>query len=368
MTGNIDFHCPPRVLFGRGRIRELEGLLEPGEESVLVVTDPGLKEHGGAVDAVRRALSDREIILFDRVEANPPFEVVERGRELARKSGADVVIGLGGGSPMDAAKGIAALAVNPGELREYMAGRALEAAPLPVIAVPTTSGTGSEVTPYAVFTDRGQGAKGALAHPGLFPRAALIDPELTWSMPRPVRIDTGLDAISHAIEAFVSLDSSPLSDLYAREGVRLGIEHLPGASGGRKEDMDRMAWAAMLGGVAIAQASTVLLHIMGYPLTVFHGVSHGRANAALLPVFMEFLRRSAESADKAAELDAMFERVGGAEGFVRGLGVSTRLADYGVTAAEIDGFVGKVIVKGDVAITPGDVTAEVIAGLYRSAL
>lgn len=364
----FDFHDPTRIVFGRGRVRELNKRIEPLKGPVLIVTDRGLMEKSGAVEAVTAALAGRDVTLFDRVEANPPFSVVEEGRDLAKVCGARVIVGLGGGSSMDAAKGIAVLAANPGELREYMRGRALDAGPLPVVAVPTTSGTGSEVTPYAVFTDREQASKGALAHPGIFPRIALVDPEMTYSMPRAVVIDTGLDALSHALEAYLSLDSSPLSDLYALEGVRIGLEHLPGAAGKREESMERMAYASLLGGVAIAHASTILLHIMGYPLTVFHGVSHGRANAALLPVFMDFMRRQAGTAEKMGVLDGLFETVGGVEAYVQNLGVSTRLESYGVTEDEIEVFVEKVIVKGDVAITPGEVTGEIIAALYRSAL
>jgi len=362
------FHMPVRVVFGAGRLVELRAAIPSGLQRVLVVTDPGLAKHGRALQAVGLALEGRTWEVFDEVEENPTFAAAERGALKARACGAQAVIGLGGGSPLDAAKGVALLAANEGGLAEYLGGRRHEHPPLPIVCIPTTSGTGSEVTPYAVFTDVEARAKGALSHPSLFPFLSVIDPELTYSMPEAVVVSTGLDALAHAVEAFLSTDAYPLNDRVALEAVDTVLANLSAARRKEPRAMDAMAYAAMLGGVAITHASTILPHIMGYPLTVFHRVPHGLASAVLLPEFLRYLGGHCTVPDKVAHLTRTFAPHGGLEAFLEGVGASCRLRTYGVTERDIPLFVPRAIVKGDVRITPAPVTEDVIAAIYRAAL
>ena len=362
------FFVPTRISFGRGRIGRLADFVGSEYSRVLIVTEQNVAEKSGAVDAALSCLRGKDVTVFQDVEENPSFATLEKGRRMARKANARMILGIGGGSPMDAAKGIAVLATNGGTMSEYMAGRALEADPLPVICIPTTSGTGSEATPYAVFTDTEGKTKGGYAHDKIFPRVSIVDPELTYSMPEAVVVNTGLDALTHSIEAYLSMLASPMNDLFALESIRLVLEHLPRAAERDRGAMDAMAYASMLGGIAITHASTILLHIMGYPLTVFHGLPHGRANAALLPAFLDFMREASEVGDRVRNLDALFEPHGGAGAYVRSLGVSTRLAEYGVTEEQLGRFADKVIIKGDVKITPAVLTREIIAGIYASTM
>jgi alcohol dehydrogenase len=364
----FEFNLPTRVLFGAGRVEELGRNLSPDARNILVVTDRGVAEKSGALEKVGDQLSGPGMKVFDGVEENPSLELLEQGRRIAREEKADLIIGIGGGSPMDAAKGIAVLARCDETMQEYMAGRALEADPLPVVCIPTTSGTGSEVTPFAVFNDPGNRNKGGFAHPGIFPRLSIVDPELTFSMPEQVAVNTGLDAMIHAVEAYLSMEAFELNDVLALHAVEVIAANLEAAVRKDEAAVSALAFASMLGGIAITHAGTILLHIMAYPLTVFHDVPHGRANAALLPAFMAFMSRHSTVRDKVARLEGLFEGRGGLAPFINGLGVSTRLGDYGVRADELDTYAAKTIVKGDVKITPAPVTQEVIRGIYESAL
>ena len=362
------FHMPVRVVFGAGRLAELPGLIPTALQRILVVTDPGLTKHGTALKALGAALDGRRYDVFDEVEENPTFATADTGAARARAYGAQAIIGLGGGSPLDAAKGVALLSTNDGTLGDYLKGRRQEREALPIIGLPTTSGTGSEVTPYAVFTDTEARTKGALSHPSLFPFLSIIDPTLTYSMPEALVVSTGLDALTHAVEAYLSTDAFPVNDRIALEAIETVLTHLPAARRKEPPAMDAMAYASMLGGVAITHASTILPHIMGYPLTVFHRVPHGLASAVLLPEFLRYLTIHSTVPDKVAQLSGMMAPYGGLETFIQDLGVSCRLRSYGMTDDDIPLFVPRVIVKGDVKITPAPITGDVIAALYAAAL
>ncbi|MBE0711610.1 MAG: iron-containing alcohol dehydrogenase, partial [Candidatus Aminicenantes bacterium] len=224
------------------------------------------------------------------------------------------------------------------------------------------------VTPYAVFTDPQAGNKIGYGHPSIFPAVAIVDPGLSASMPETVTLNTGLDVLAHALEAYLSTIASPLSDSLALEAAEAVLAHLSPAVRKVPESIDRIAYAAMLAGVAITHGSTILLHIMGYPLTMFHGVPHGRASAVLLAPVLDFLRRAGRVPGRIQVVDRLFAPLGGIPAYLGGLGVSAKLSDYGVREDEILDFARKTIVKGDVRITPAAVTVEDLTEIYRSAL
>jgi alcohol dehydrogenase class IV len=187
-------------------------------------------------------------------------------------------------------------------------------------------------------------------------------------MPETVALNTGLDVLAHAVEAYLSTIASPLSDTLALQAAEAVLVHLAPAVRKVPESIDRMAYAAMLAGVAIAHGGTILPHIMGYPLTMFHGIPHGRASAVLLAPVIDFLRRAGRVTDRIRAIDRLFAPLGGIPTFLSGLGVPTKLSDYGLREDEVLAFARKTIVKGDVLITPAEVTIEDLAGIYRSAL
>lgn len=365
---NFNYHLPTRILFGKGRIREVSGQIPADRRNVLIVTDPIAGEKSGALEAVLPQFAGKNVSIFKNVDENPSFANIEEGRAVARSIRAEFIIGIGGGSPMDAAKGIAVLASNKGDMRDYMKGQTLEVAPLPVLCVPTTSGTGSEVTPYAVFTDPETQNKGGFAHPGIFPVASIIDPELTYSMPKNLVTNTGLDVLAHALESYLSAESFELNDILALHVIETVLGNLKPATLKIREAMDRMSYASMAAGITITHGGTILLHIMAYPLTVFHGIPHGRANAVLLPRFLDFMREKSWVKEKVAVLERLFAPFGGNEKFIGDLGIDPRLSRLGIREEELPLFAEKTIIKGDVKITPAPVTERDILEIYRASL
>jgi alcohol dehydrogenase class IV len=364
---NFIFNVPTKVVFGNGRINEVKAHVPPGAGNILIVTDKNVAQKSGALDRIVSQFNREVIHVFDAVEENPSLGLIKKAAGVAREKDIGIVIGLGGGSSMDTAKGCAVLAANFGEMSDYIKGKPLENNPLPVMCVPTSSGSGSEVTPYAVFTNHENHAKECLSHPGIFPQAAIVDPELTLSMPKPVAINTGLDALSHSIEAYLSIESFALNDLVALHAIETILKHLTAASEKDRDAVSHMSYAAMLGGIAITHGGTILLHIMAYPLTIFHKIPHGKANAILLPAFLEYMKENSFVKEKVIRLETIFEPVGGVKRFVNSLGISTRLSDYGIEQSQFPRFVQMTIVKDDVAITPADVTGAGILSIYRSA-
>ena len=205
---------------------------------------------------------------------------------------------------MDAAKAIAVLATNDGTCADFLGAEKYRTAPLPIVAIPTTSGTGSEVTPYAVLTQESDNSKRTISGAALFPRIAICDPLLTHTMPRAVTIATGLDALSQCMEGVISRNGTPFGDVLAYEGIRLVREYLPRAieSPDDAEAREQLMFAAMLSGCVIAQSGTTLVHGMGYAYTCHCNVAHGLANALLLaPVFRHNAKAAPEVVAKLAE-------------------------------------------------------------------
>lgn len=364
---NFNFYLPTEIIFGCGKIEELKRIIDKEIKTILIVTDKNAFEKSGAQKTLLSQLKNLRIEIFDEVEENPSFSTIKKGLEIIEEYNVQLIIGIGGGSPLDVAKGISAFATNKRSFIDYIEGSDLSEDPLPVICIPTTSGSGSEVTPYAVFTDQELKEKVCLSNPKIFPNFSIIDPFLTYSMPEHITINTGVDVLTHAIEAYLSSKSFPLNDLYAIQAIKIVLENLKLASQKEKEAMNKMAYASMLAGISIAHASTILLHIMAYPLTVFHHIPHGRANAILLPAFIEFMREKSYSTKKVDTIVRMFEDFGGINNYLAGLNISTKLSSYGVKSNNFEKYAKDTIIKDDIKITPAEVTIEDIVEIYNSA-
>ncbi|HDD34000.1 MAG TPA: iron-containing alcohol dehydrogenase [Thermofilaceae archaeon] len=291
---SFNFVQPGRVVFHRGCVAELGREASKLGSKALLVTGTRFARRSGYLDKLKSSLEEcgLSVVVFDRVEPNPSLETVDRGARLAIESRVDLVVGFGGGSPMDAAKGIAVVAKLGGSAADYIYPRIIEEEVLPIVAIPTTTGTGSEVTRYAVLTDTGTRKKVVIVGYPIVPRVALLDPDVADYMPGRLAAGTGFDALSHALEAYMSRRATPISDLFARESVRLIVENLVEAVRGSKEAREAMMYASMLAGVAINHAGTTLVHGLGYYLTTHHDVHHGLANAMLLPYAIEFYARA----------------------------------------------------------------------------
>lgn len=280
------YHAPTAIRSGPGAFGELPEQLARHGKRPCIVFGRRFAQESGLVERVRQTIPNA--LIHTGIGPNPTSQNCESLAERCRAGNCDALAAIGGGSVIDAAKAAAALARNPGPCSALYGAGALENGALPVIAVPTTAGTGSETTPYAVLVDAAARVKRTIAGPALFPRAALLDPCLLDSLPAEIARDTGLDVLSQGMEAYLSRKATPLSDTLALEVCRLVRDWLPRAAAGHTDRQARgaMLHAAALSGMAIAQTGTTLVHGMGYPLTLELGIPHGRANALLLaPVF-----------------------------------------------------------------------------------
>ena len=284
----FEFATANRIIFGAGKLNELGRYIERASKRILLV-------RGRSADAIPRL---REILVATQIpfaefeiHAEPTVDIVRQGMEAAR--GCDMVIGLGGGSALDAGKAIAALVTNPGDIFDYLEvigqGKPLINSPLPYIAIPTTAGTGAEVTRNAVLESSEHRVKISLRSPLMLPRLALVDPELTYTLPPPVTATSGLDALTQLIEPFVSVKANPMTDAICREGLRYAARSLRRVyeNGADKEARADMALAGLLGGLALANAALGAVHGFAGPLGGMLHAPHGALCARFLPLVME---------------------------------------------------------------------------------
>ena len=289
----MTFYLPTRIIFGRNCIRENASLFASLGTRALVVTGKRSAKANGAERDVRRALEERSIpaVIFDRVESNPSTAVARAAADLAREVKADLVIGIGGGSPLDAAKVAAVLATNRID-DETLFANAFTRKPLPVIAVPTTAGTGSEVTQYAMMTNDKVQSKSFVISDNIMPRVAFLDAAYTEDLPLPVTRNTALDALSHAMEGYLSKRATAMSSFIALESMACLGRNLPLLRRGDGLDFssrEQLLYASLLAGIVIAHTGTTMLHAMGYSLTYFKKIEHGRANGILMGDYLQFL-------------------------------------------------------------------------------
>ncbi len=287
----FSFRGAGRYIFGCGSLAKLGGEAASFGRKALLVLDPALSA-AGMEEKITAAVSSAGVAftLFQDFVQEPEPVQADAAAALARETGCDLVIGVGGGSAMDLAKAAAVLATNEGKAKDYVGVELVPKAGLPMIMVPTTAGTGSEVTWTAVFTRRAEKAKGGINSPYLYPDLALLDPELTVSVPPEVTASTGMDALCHAIESYTSVKANPMSDMVALQAIGLISEYLPiaVADGRNMEARENMMMGSLLAGLGLANAGVTAVHALSYPLGAIYGVPHGLANALLLPHVMAF--------------------------------------------------------------------------------
>lgn len=287
----FDFRGATRYTFGCGSLARLGSEAAKFGKKALLVLDPGVSA-AGLEDKIVAALTSTGVgcSLFQDFVAEPEPESADAAAAQAKKEGCNLVVGVGGGSAMDLAKAAAALTANEGKARKYIGVDLLPNKGLPTIMVPTTAGTGAEVTWTAVFTMRKDKAKGGINSPHLYPDLALLDPELTLTVPAEMTAATGMDALCHAIESYTSVKANPMSDMAAAEAIALIGESLvrAWADGRNIEARENMMLGSLLAGLGLANAGVTAVHALSYPLGAVYGIPHGLANAILLPHVMNF--------------------------------------------------------------------------------
>lgn len=369
---NWQHHAPNRIVFGPGTVNTVGDEAKAlGAKRVLVVTDGGVVGAGIAdkvLDSLRAA--GLEAFVFDKVEPNPRIKTVEQAYALFVEKGCDMAIGLGGGSSMDSAKAVCILATNPGPISQYEGANKFPNRPAPTIAVPTTAGTGAEVTQTCVVTDPDRNYKISVRSIWNVSRAALLDPQLLTSLPPAVVASTGMDAMSHAVESYLSVNSTPLTEPLALEAIRVISSRLRDFYRQPSDESAAadMLFASMTAGLAFANSRVTAGHALAHSLGGHFNVPHGVACAMVLVPVMKFCQGSAD--DRLARIaEAMGEDVSGLsqaeaaqravdamEKLNRDIDIPVRLRDLGVTEDRIEAMAVDADVSGIHATTPRKVT------------
>lgn len=290
---DIIFQMPKKVEIGFSKSNEIASLIEKmGSKRVLIVIDYTIKKLGIA-DHIFISLKHKNISyeIFDAIKNEPTiFEIDEAINKLKVPLNFDVIVGIGGGSTIDLAKLLAVSSSIKGSINNYIGTNLIDKPGIPMIMIPTTSGTGAEATPNAIVKDKRKGWKKGVVSPYLIPDLVILDPDLTISLPPNVTAETGIDAFTHAIECFICNKSNAISDLFALESIRLISDNLYNAvnNGDNKASRYNMALASFYSGVAITNSGTGGVHALAYPLGGMYGMSHGLSNSILLAEVMEF--------------------------------------------------------------------------------
>ena len=307
----FDYRLPPRVLFGRGRLDELGAEARVHGSRALLVTGRHSARAAGLTERAARCLEagGLDVTLFEEVTPNPTVQNVLDGAARARDERCDLVIGLGGGSPMDAAKAIAVAATHEEPIWEFIIApsggekREATATTLPIVCVPTTAGTASELTPFAVISNPETREKAALFTERIFARVALSDPEATYSVPPEVTATTGLDVFAHAVESFISNVATPITDAVNREAIRRVGAFLRRAvgDGGDEEAREEMLLANTFAGMSLSNTGATIMHALEHPVSaLFPDIAHGAGLAVQMSTYIRFV--TPDAPEKVAEV------------------------------------------------------------------
>jgi alcohol dehydrogenase len=376
---------PTDIHFGCGMIRTLpERIKSLGAKKAFLVTDPGVCA-AGIMDRVTAILRDASVdfVVCDRVKPDSGSRLIDETTVELKSSGADVVVGIGGGSSLDTAKAVAALATNAGSALDYAGLNKVRNRPLPMIAVPTTSGTGSEVTLWSVFTDDTRAVKVAIGGVLIYPSVALCDPELTLELPAALTAATGMDALAHAIECYTNNNCQPISGALAIEAIRLIGQNLRSAVLNGRDSRSRygMMLASTMAGIAMNPTRLGLAHALAMPLGSWDlKVPHGVVLAVTLPYVMEFnyiaeperfvdvARALGESVDGLPRLAAAARAVGAVRDLARDIGIPRGLSEFGVREDHIVLVIEEAMKSGNVPANPRRTSAEDLTRILRQAL
>jgi alcohol dehydrogenase class IV len=378
------FLSPNRILFGIDAVKGVAAEAKQlGGKKVLIVTDPGLVE-AGRVEAIKALLDSDGIAfsLYDQVEPEPSARIVDQCTQYLKDEKCDLIIGVGGGSSLDVAKGASIMATNEGNVLDYSGIDMVPKRGLPKILIPTTAGTGSEVTRIFVITDEASNLKKAVYSSYVLSDVAIVDPMMTVSMPPRVTADTGIDALVHAVETYVSVHATPFSDILAIEAITLIAENLTKAfaKGENVEARYHMSLAATIAGLAFGSGGLGAVHALSNPLGIEYHLPHGRTNAIMLPHIMTF-NLMGNPTKFAWIAEAMGEEVGGlspmeaaalaveaVKELLSQIKIPIRLRDYDIPEKDIPKLVeGGMKVARLFVPNPRNLTQEDVEEIYRMA-
>lgn len=381
---SFSFGLPQHIVFGTGSLAELPGLVRKlDSEHAFLISDHGL-EQVGTVGQVYELLEQAgiEVEEFLDVLPNPTVEIVEAAVAAYQASGASCIVALGGGSPMDVAKAVGVIVKFGGGITEYEGADKVPGAIEPVIAIPTTAGTGSEVTPFSVITDEARNHKLSVFSSAILPAHALLDPDLITAVPAGVAAACGLDAMIHAWEAYTSRGATPFTDAMAEKALELVGEYLRRYVANRSdiEAAEGMMIASTFAGIAFGSARCGNIHAMSHPISAFFHVAHGVANSILLPTIVEFNALADHGRyeriyrcirqDKKTPVTSFCPQmlVDEARRLTADLGIPATLSEVGVTEDKIEAMAKDAMTSGNIAVNPRQTTIEDVIALYHKAL
>ena len=379
------FRTTPRIVMGPGAIGQLgDEIRKMKAKKVLLVTDKGIVE-AGLIKPALESLEKSEInhAVFDGVEPDPRYEIAADCVSMIRREKADLVIGLGGGSAIDIAKSAAIMAANEAPIAEYFGIDLIPKPGLPTVMVPTTAGTGSEVTPIAILSDEGEKLKKGIVSPYLFPSIAILDPELTLGLPPNITASTGMDALIHAIEAYTSVNATDMTDILAFRAMELVYHNIRTAyaNGNNLPARSSMMEGSLLAGMAFANAGVTAVHAFAYPIGAEFHIPHGVANTLMLPHVMRFnlLGNLSKFADISEAFDLSIESmdelqtaemfVEAIERLAKDLRVPKNLSEFGISEKDVP-----VLAEGVMKVTrllannPRVINLEDAVEIYKAAL
>ncbi|OKZ50670.1 MAG: alcohol dehydrogenase [Clostridiales bacterium 41_21_two_genomes] len=379
---SFSFTIPQNIVVGAGSLKRLPELAKNLKKSkAYIISGPHL-EKIGMVDKCREALkvAGIESDAFTQTEGNPSTDTVAKAAEGFKSSNADFIVAFGGGSPLDVAKAVAVIASYGGNITDYEGGGKVPGAVVPMIAIPTTAGTGSEVTAFSVITDHSRNYKLTVVSNYLLPAYAILDPELITTVPKSTAAACGIDAMVHALEAFISKAASPFSDLFAKEALRLIGTSI------RDYVLDRSNLAAceamltgsLFAGIAFSHARLGDVHAMSHPVSAYFDVAHGVANAVLLPTIVDYNMTYASEkykyiydciCEKPLSDDAFTPEMLAAEIRVLNdeLGIPSSLSEVGVDSSLFDKMADDAMKSGNILVNPRPTTKKDILALYAQA-
>ncbi len=385
MMKSTTFQTTSRIVMGPGLLNTIGAEVKRlGGGRVMIVTDPGLVKTG-IVARLEELLKTAglQVSLFSEVEPDPAFETAIKAADTVKETGIDVIVGIGGGSAQDVAKVASILATNPGPVSAYFGIDLVPSPGLKLILIPTTAGTGSEVTPIAILSDHHEKLKKGIVSPYLFPSTALLDPELTTGLPPHVTAATGMDALIHAVEAFTSKNANPMTDLLAIQAIKLiyGNIRTAFANGENIEARGKMLEGSLLAGMAFANAGVTAVHAFAYPIGAEFHIPHGVANTIMLVPVMEFnmlgnLPKFAylaevlgESTEGLSQREAALKTMAALRILSLDLKVPAHLSDFGVRDEHIPGLSkGVMKVTRLLANNPRLLKVEDAEAIYRCVL
>jgi alcohol dehydrogenase class IV len=384
MIDDFIFSLPTRIIFGRNGSEKVgEVALEMAFSNIAVVTDQGFSKVP-VFQKIMDRISDAGIHsrIFDKLKAEPDTDIAQEGAEWLREKETDGLLAVGGGSSIDLAKAMSVMGTNKGKVVDYMGVGLVESPPLPLLAMPTTAGSGSEVTRVAVLTDHKKKFKGAIVSPLIPPRAAILDPVFLTTLPPRVIAETGIDALSHAIEAFYSLGCNPISDILAKESIRRISSNLRAlvANPQNMTAAGNMLLGCTLAGAAFLNTGVGNVHSLAHSLGSYYPISHGLSVALLLPYVME--HNLYACIDRFAEIAAaMGANTGGltlreaarkavdeVKSLVADVGLPGKMSEAGVTDAHFKEMSEDAAKSPPFLSNPRKCTLEELVGLYQKAL